>query len=247
MQYIQCICRMVTVNTERYCELQVINSKHWLVTCSACIRWSVNGLRCLKSRLVLMRAVSHIWNTFSALMKLYFTTINQFGCNVPFLLPISKINRHLDRWPYLWLNLHVGSLICSILSSPQQPLSGHSFVSPTEHIWKLQQVHENITAWAYLIVWDQSHTPWEMEGDMEWIQKMAAGSLSQYGHRITMSYSHSLRRVPKVKIVSPAATRLTQKAYVLMLRHSESKTKLLYFSTGAKNHRQCVCVCRNIA
>ncbi len=198
MQYIQCICRMVTVNTERYCELQVINSKHWLVTCSACIRWSVNGLRCLKSRLVLMRAVSHIWNTFSALMKLYFTTINQSGCNVPFLLPISKINRHLDRWPYLLLNLHVSSLICSILSSPQQPLSWHSFVSPTEHIWMLQQVHENITAWAYLIVWDQSHTPEKWRVTWSEFKKWLLQPVPIWT-QITMSYSHSLRGFPRSK------------------------------------------------
>lgn len=122
---------------------------------------------------------------------------------------------------------------------------GTLLLSPTERIWMLQHVHKNITAWAYLIVWDQSRTPWEMEGDMEWIQKMAAGSLSQYGHRMTMSYIHSLRQVSKVKIMSPAATRLTQRAYVLMLRHSQSKIRLLYFSTGAETQRHCACVCRN--
>ncbi len=63
--------------------------------CSACIRWSVNGLRCLKSRLVLMRAVSHIWNTFSALMKLYFTTINQFECNT---VPAPYFKNKLLPW-----------------------------------------------------------------------------------------------------------------------------------------------------
>ncbi len=174
--------------------------------CSACIRWSVNGLRCLKSRLVLMRAVSHIWNTFSALMKLYFTTINQFECNT---VPAPYFKNKLLPWQITLFMVHLFAL-----SSPvPNDLSGHSFVSPAEHIWMLQQVHENITAWAYLIVWDQSHTPWEMEGDMEWIQKMAAGSLSQYGHRMTMSYNHSLQQVPRSNRVSSSNTADTESIY----------------------------------
>lgn len=195
-----------------------------------------------------MRAVSHIWNTFSALMKLYFTTINQSVCNVLFLLPISKRNCYLDRWPYLWLYFHVGSHICSVHTSPQQPLSGHTFC---ESYWTYLNVvggtrEHNCMSILKLYEIRAIH-PEKWRVTWSELKKMAAGSLSQYGHRVTMSYSHSLLWVSKVKIVSPVATRLTQRVYVLILRDSESRIRLLYFSTRAKKQRQCVCVCRNIA